>query len=239
MATEKQIAANRRNALLSTGPKTGDGKKASSMNAIRHGLTGQINVMTPEEQEAHDIFCEDIESSLAPENSIERQFAHSVADDHWRLNRARSIENNIFTLACSFEDSGDETENPEVEKALGAARVFIADPKRFQLLTIYEGRIHRGMQKNLKLLTELQATRRALEAQHKAQRDHALEEARLLCQLAATEGESCDPSTDYPDPNGFVFSNDEIAQSIRRISRLEAARHAESAGGKQVARHAA
>lgn len=38
MASAKQIAANRRNAARSTGPRTLSGKKRASMNAIRHGL---------------------------------------------------------------------------------------------------------------------------------------------------------------------------------------------------------
>ncbi len=33
------------NAQHSTGPKTPEGKKKSSLNALRHGLTGQIVVM--------------------------------------------------------------------------------------------------------------------------------------------------------------------------------------------------
>jgi hypothetical protein len=53
MATEAQIAANRRNAQLSSGPKTQAGKNVSRMNALRHGLTQQIEVMTPEEKEAY------------------------------------------------------------------------------------------------------------------------------------------------------------------------------------------
>ena len=39
MATEKQIAANRANAKKSTGPRTSAGKKKSSRNAYRHGLS--------------------------------------------------------------------------------------------------------------------------------------------------------------------------------------------------------
>jgi hypothetical protein len=38
MATEKQIAANRRNALKSTGPRTPRGKAFTRLNALRHGL---------------------------------------------------------------------------------------------------------------------------------------------------------------------------------------------------------
>lgn len=239
MISDKQLAANRRNALLSTGPRTEDGKNASRLNALRHALTGQIDVTTPEEKDARDKFFEGIVASLAPENAIEHQIAHSIADGHWRLNRASSIENNIFTLACSFEDSSDEAANPEVDKALGAARVFIADPHRFQLLTIYEQRIHRKMSRDLNRLAELQANRRALEAARKAQREQALEEARLHTQLAEMEGAPCDVATDFPDPNGFVFSNAEIARSIRSVNHLKAARRAEAADWDRSVRLAA
>ena len=40
MATDRQIDANRRNALKSTGPRTEDGKAQSCGNAIKHGMTG-------------------------------------------------------------------------------------------------------------------------------------------------------------------------------------------------------
>ena len=247
MATEKQIAANRQNALLSTGPSE-EGKKISRMNALRHGLTGQIDVTTPEEKEAKDKFFSDIISTFAPANPVEHQFAHAIADGHWRLNRASTIENNMFTLACSFQaetarniplDDNPDLQDPEVVKALDAARVFIADSKRFNLLTIYEGRIHRTMQKNLQSLRDLQATRRAEEAERKTRREEALEQARLLTQLAEMEGVPCDIATDYPQLIGFVLSPAEIAQSIRLATRLKAAKRAESLDWKPSIRLAA
>jgi hypothetical protein len=44
MTTKKKIAASRRNARKSTGPKTPAGKAASSMNALRHGLRARTIV---------------------------------------------------------------------------------------------------------------------------------------------------------------------------------------------------
>ncbi len=49
--TKEQIAANRRNALKSTGPKTPEGKEKSRANALKHGLTATV-LRTPEEVEA-------------------------------------------------------------------------------------------------------------------------------------------------------------------------------------------
>jgi hypothetical protein len=83
MASERQIAANRRNALLSPGPKTQAGKIASSRNALRHGLTARNN----------DNLDGRIESNLHPVNEDERRLAQSVAGDHSRLTKARFIRN--------------------------------------------------------------------------------------------------------------------------------------------------
>lgn len=46
MASPKQRAANRHNALLSTGPRTEDGQRRASINALKHGLTTSIE-LTP------------------------------------------------------------------------------------------------------------------------------------------------------------------------------------------------
>src|SRR5580693_9211185 len=145
MISEKQLEANRRNALRSTGPKTTEGKSNSSRNNLRHGLTGHINILPTEDREAHAAFCNELHDRLKPETPIERQLAQSVAEDSWRLNRARAIENNMFAL-------GHEGERREIHLALADARTFQANANQFQLLTIYEQRISRTVQRNLQQL---------------------------------------------------------------------------------------
>jgi hypothetical protein len=50
MASARQIAANRRNAQKSTGPKSESGKKRSSKNAYRHGLSVPMSTVESEAQ---------------------------------------------------------------------------------------------------------------------------------------------------------------------------------------------
>src|SRR5579862_2904557 len=87
MLSDKQLAANRANAQLSSGPKSEDGKRRSSLNARRHNLTGQVTSMTEEDRIAHDAFSASIIKAMAPEGALELQLAQRIATDSWRLNR--------------------------------------------------------------------------------------------------------------------------------------------------------
>ena len=50
MTTNKQTEANRNNAALSTGPITPVGKRAISLNALRHGLLSAAPVLPDEDE---------------------------------------------------------------------------------------------------------------------------------------------------------------------------------------------
>jgi len=221
MISEKQLEANRRNAQHSTGPKTVEGKAHSSRNNLRHGLTGQISLLPTEDRAAHDAFCDELIDGFNPETPIERQLAQSVAEDSWRLNRACAIENNMFAL-------GHSGERRELQIALADAKCFADHANQFNLLTIYEQRINRNLQRNLKLLRELQAERNE-------QRRQQFEEAQLLAQLSLSQGLAYDPAEFRTgasplcgsNKDGFVFSAVEINRAIDRNNRLNAARQAD------------
>jgi hypothetical protein len=154
--TEAQLNARRNNAQLSTGPRTPEGRKRSSLNAFRHGLTGQIIVHTPEDQEAFNKHCDGIREALAPEGALELDLAQAIAEDRWRLNRARALENSIFALGQS-ELVPEDSDNPDLDAALAQGRTWIAHARELQLLSIYESRIRRSVEKNTAELRTVQA----------------------------------------------------------------------------------
>ena len=209
MPTPKQIAANQSNAKKSTGPVTPAGKSKSRLNALRHGLTGQVTLMPEEDRAAFNSFCIEIAASLHPDNAFEHQLAHSIAEDTWRLNRARALENNIFALGHADDAHKIRTSHPEAHAALTAAHVFTSDPHQFQLLSLYMQRTTRDMQKNLATLRQLQADRKAL-------RQQDLEETTARYSLNTMKHLPFNPDQ-HPGPNGFVFSTPELT--------LHAARH--------------
>jgi hypothetical protein len=51
MTSFRQIEANRRNAQLSTGPCSEEGKRRSRQNAVRHGLTAETVIDALEDVE--------------------------------------------------------------------------------------------------------------------------------------------------------------------------------------------
>jgi hypothetical protein len=221
MPSDDQIAANIANAQKSTGPTTEKGKHRTRLNAFRHGLTGQICVVTPEEQAAFDKHCNAIREALKPVGALETDIAQSIAEDRWRLNRARALESGIFALRQHNEKDCDTASQLRTDESFSQAWTWLRDGKDLQLLSLYEQRIHRAVEKNTAQL-------RTLQTERKAARQQALEEAQLLAQLAATKGEAYDPAPDFP-PDLLEIGSDCSTTGfnllIARNQRLTEARH--------------
>ena len=91
MSSQKQIEANRRNALKSTGPKSDDGKARSRLNALRHGLTAEQAVLPHEDENDYEKLREGMLESYAPENSAEQAIVEELANAYWRLLRMHRV----------------------------------------------------------------------------------------------------------------------------------------------------
>jgi len=92
MATEKQIAANRRNAAKSTGPKSEAGKEIARMNAAKHGMQAKHVVLPGEDPREFEALVRGLEEHLLPVGPLETSLVARIADCTWCLQRARLIE---------------------------------------------------------------------------------------------------------------------------------------------------
>src|SRR5690348_825254 len=96
MATAAQITANQHNAILSTGPKTPEGKTAAARNSTKHGLSGAFTVLPHEDQDEFDILVACMRDEFQPANQHEIFLVEQMAQSRWRLARARRLETAIF-----------------------------------------------------------------------------------------------------------------------------------------------
>jgi hypothetical protein len=94
----RQIEANRRNALKSTGPKTEAGKQQSRCNAVRHGLTADTVIGVLEDAEDYQAFEGAIIADYDAQSAVERELVLRLASLLWRLRRATMMETGLFEI---------------------------------------------------------------------------------------------------------------------------------------------
>src|ERR1700689_2958325 len=105
------------------GPSSPEAKARVKYNALRHGFTGQVLIMTPEEREKFDAFVTGIMTDLAPVNTHETFLANSIAEEAGRLNQIRARSANLSAVG-DFDGAGDkyrpmeEDQNPGIETAV-------------------------------------------------------------------------------------------------------------------------
>lgn len=110
LSTLKQIEANRRNALKSTGPATEDGKERTRLNALRHGLTAETVVLPLENADDYQAFEESVAAGYEAETAVERELVLRLASVLWRLRRATGIETSLFETAAPKATDIDQTQ---------------------------------------------------------------------------------------------------------------------------------
>jgi hypothetical protein len=98
MSSFRQIEANRRNARLSTGPVTEEGKRKSRHNALRHGLTAETVIDALEDADDYAAFEMAVTADYDAQSAVERELVLRLASLLWRLRRATAIESGLFKI---------------------------------------------------------------------------------------------------------------------------------------------
>jgi hypothetical protein len=157
--SRKQLAANRRNAKKSSGPRTAAGRQTVSRNAVKHGLAGRFALLPHEDPIAHEAFCREFIDQFAPANATELNLAQTIGDDLWRLDRTVGLENNLFAEAAIGIAPGPGPERDR-QIAFADARTFLNRADTLLLVSLYEQRLNCAIRKNKARLRLLQTERR-------------------------------------------------------------------------------
>ncbi len=204
--SSKQVLANQQNAEHSTGPRTREGKRAVSLNALRHGLTSQL-VVLPNEDHSHYIrFSTALKADLKPEGTVEKMLAQTICDTQWRLERGRAMESTILAMGHLEAQPTHiaEIEIRDVQTAMVEANTWARHESVLRNIHMQETRLTRALYKAMAELREHQA-RRKQEAQD------ALEDA-----VAAYTYHKQNQLTFIPSEFGFVFTTSELRQAALR-----------------------
>jgi len=206
MSSAARAVANKQNSKNSTGPNTPEGKRTSSLNAVRHGLTSQLVVLPTEDQAAYETFRASLFEDLKPQGTVETMLAQTVCDTEWRLERARRTETNILALVHHEELPSHITaiENPEERQAMTEAYGWNKYERTLRNLQLHESRLQRTLSKTLDEFHALQDRR-------KQEADDLMNEATNTKIHHIYNKLPFDPAA-----LGFVFTNEQIDAELKR-----------------------
>ncbi len=106
-SSQRKIEANRRNAKLSTGPKTARGKTNSSWNSTRHGLLSERLPMLYGRTKRHfTSLLNNLQQDLEPVGTLEQVLVEKIAQEYWRLSVAAWHEAEELEIAKPFSKTG-------------------------------------------------------------------------------------------------------------------------------------
>jgi hypothetical protein len=160
MASEKQAAANRRNAQKSTGPKTPEGRSAVRLNGVKHGLTATSLILPGEVQSDFESLLDSLEAEHSPATPTEEALVRQMAMAQWRLRRLYHMETGYIDYRIAIIREDDEDEDLDDAGQLGIAAYKDANGAKVLInLSRIESRLERSFYKALDQLQRLRARR--------------------------------------------------------------------------------
>ena len=160
MSSAAKVDANRKNALLFTGPTSETGKQKSSLNAVKTGLTGRTVLLPGDDAALYEAHVAHFVKRFQPFGEDEQNLVQSLADTEWRLLRIPSLEAGIYALGRLEFAELFSNEDLAIRNQLIETKVFLVYQRQLNNLSIQENRLARRREKDTAALRDLQEQRR-------------------------------------------------------------------------------
>ena len=143
------------NGAKSRGPKTEAGRKRSSQNALKHGLTSQTLVLPTEDPEEFQQLLTSYLEQFQPHSPAELHLVHEMVAAKWRLGRLAIIETQLYVeYTKQVQEDSDDPLSP-IESLTGAF-TRLANTNSYPFLHRVEARLERTYSRALRTLIQLQ-----------------------------------------------------------------------------------
>jgi hypothetical protein len=161
MSTQRKINSARANGAKSHGPITEEGRKISSMNAIKHGLNARTPVLSNETDDEHAALLHSYVQDLQPVGATEMEAVVDMVNAKWRQRRLLNIEVEMFELQFSKQekqlDAAYQPYNEVVEHTFAFRE--LAESRGLAMLSQMESRLKRDYSRALSDLLRLRRLR--------------------------------------------------------------------------------
>ena len=164
MSSQRKIDSARANGAKSRGPITPEGKRASALNGLKHGLTAEIVVLPTESPEEFNALLLQYLDHFRPCSQPEHDLVRQLATAQWRITRYAGVETAL--LAKKMDEMADRIarEYVEIDDQTRVAMAFeslCGGNGTLALLSRYQSRLHHEYQRTLKSLLQMQSARQA------------------------------------------------------------------------------
>jgi hypothetical protein len=161
MSTQRKIDSARANGAKSHGPITEQGRKTSSMNALKHGLTARTVVLSNENHDEYTVLLESYVDELQPNGPVEMDLVTEMVNAKWQQHRLSNIESQLFEeymeTAKKFSDVASDPNNPTIDHTAGFS--FMANSTSLPMLNRMAARFERTYSRALNNLLRLRRVR--------------------------------------------------------------------------------
>ena len=165
MATQAQIIANQKNAALSTGPVTAQGKQTASRNAAGP-VAGAFCISTENQDEFNDL-KKGWFDCFQPVGEVEINLVDEIIMSRWRQQRLWIMETVVLNRAIKKikeEDPDAATYSNDVLQGLAAINLT-ENSKTWATLQRYERNYRRSYERAVAELRQIQAERKQAAAE--------------------------------------------------------------------------
>jgi hypothetical protein len=156
--TDTQLARNRANAEKSTGPRTPEGKRNSSHNAITHGFLARSILLPGESATRFHALVASYARRFQPASQDEHDLVETMAVCRWRILRSWTLESSALIHEQRQQSASTTHEEPPFQMML-AARALTHPPRSQEALSRHEVRLERAYLRAADRLRQIQSAR--------------------------------------------------------------------------------